>query len=817
MLSRTLVADAERDAATAAAHLRRYIAIADRHGRVDRIAEARMSLALVLDDLGRPAAAVREIERAVAVLTGPARARARMQRAIILRRLGREDEALAEYGAALTSFRRNGDELWQARALTNRGVLQAYRGAHSAAERDLRGAETLYARLGQSAAVAQVRHNLGFVAARAGDVPAALRWYDLADEHFRHTGRPTEALVDRAEVLLQARLWPEARDIAQAAAESAATARLESLLPQARLLQAQAALAAGDQPAALAAAAAARAAFRRQGRTGWTALADYVVWRASPGATISAARRLAERLDAAGWAEHAIQARILAAEAPPRQPTSAAVADLARAVVTVRRGPALLRVRTWYGRALTRLHAGNRFGAKRALAAAVRVVDAYRDTFGAAELRANISAEGAHMAALGLRLSLADGDAREVLAWAERRRAATLRLAERVWPTTALTAPLLRLRRVMADLSTLDLDPVEQVRLLRQQHALEEKVRRLTWRAPGVGSDRRRPVTDMLAVLGGAALVELVELDGALNAVVAAGRRVALRHLGGVDEVTSEAVSLRFAQRRLALRQGTARSLAAARIVAGHAAQRLDSLIFAPLRRLIGDRPLVVVPTGELHVLAWPLLATCRGRTLQVAPSASLWCVARTAGPVAAGPPVLVAPPAPPHAAEEVSRIGRAQPEATVLSGAQARVADVLAAIDGAHVAHLAAHGRFRADNPLFSRLSMADGPLTVHDLLRLRRPPSLLVLSACDAGMAAVREGDELMGFTSAVLGLGARAVVASVGPVDDEATATLMVELHGHLQTGAALAEALAAAQAATATDPYASTYSFVCFGAD
>jgi len=780
------------------------------------LAEAPISLALVLDDLGRPADAVREIERAVATLTGPARARARMQRAIILRRLGREDEALAEYGVALTSFRRNGDELWQARALTNRGVLQAYRGARNAAERDLRGAETLYARLGQSAALAQVRHNLGFVAARAGDVPAALRWYDLADEHFRQAGRPTEALLDRAEVLLQARLWPEARDVAQAAAESAATARLESLLPQARLLQAQAGLAAGDQSAALAAAVAARAAFRRQGRARWTALADYVVWRASPAADVSAARGLAVRLDAAGWAEHAMQARILAAEAAPRRPTGQAMADLAHAVVTVRRGPALLRVRTWYGRALTRLHAGDRFGAKRALAAAVRVVDAYRDTFGAVELRANISAEGAHMAALGLRLSLADGDAREVLAWAERRRAATLRLTEGVWPTSALAVPLLRLRRVMTNLSTLDLDPADQVRLLRQQRALEEKVRRLTWRAPGIGSDRRRPVADILAVLGGAALVELVQLDGALNVVVAAGRRVALRHLCRVDEVTSEAASLRFALRRLALRQGAARSLAAAQLAARHAAQRLDALIFAPVRRLIGDRPLVVVPTGELHGLAWPLLATCRGRSLHVAPSADLWCTAMSAGPAAGGPPVLVAPPAPPHAAEEVSRIGRAQPDATVLTGARARVPDVLSAIDGARVAHLAAHGRFRADNPLFSRLSMADGPLTVHDLLRLRRPPALLVLSACDAGIAAVREGDELMGFASAVLSQGTRAVVASVGPVDDEATANLMVELHGRLHAGAALAEALAAAQALTATDPYASTYSFVCFGA-
>jgi CHAT domain-containing protein len=35
--------------------------------------------------------------------------------------------------------------------------------------------------------------------------------------------------------------------------------------------------------------------------------------------------------------------------------------------------------------------------------------------------------------------------------------------------------------------------------------------------------------------------------------------------------------------------------------------------------------------------------------------------------------------------------------------------------------AHVAAHGVFRADSPMFSSLRLADGPLTVHDLERLR------------------------------------------------------------------------------------------------
>jgi CHAT domain-containing protein len=88
-------------------------------------------------------------------------------------------------------------------------------------------------------------------------------------------------------------------------------------------------------------------------------------------------------------------------------------------------------------------------------------------------------------------------------------------------------------------------------------------------------------------------------------------------------------------------------------------------------------------------------------------------------------------------------------------------------------------------------------------------------VLSACETGLSTVYGRDDVAGFTSAVLALGTRAVVSSVGAVDDEATAALMVDLHRRLRGGAAPAAALAAAQVATATDPCASTYGFVCFG--
>jgi CHAT domain-containing protein len=137
-------------------------------------------------------------------------------------------------------------------------------------------------------------------------------------------------------------------------------------------------------------------------------------------------------------------------------------------------------------------------------------------------------------------------------------------------------------------------------------------------------------------------------------------------------------------------------------------------------------------------------------------------------------------------------------------------------------MAHIAAHGTYRADSPLFSSLRLADGPLTVYDLDGLSRPPGLLVLSACDSGVSAVRAGDELMGLSSALLSLGTRSVVAGALVVPDSATRPLMIEFHRRLRRGDRPAVALAGARAAgsasatEAPEAFAAAASFLCFGA-
>jgi CHAT domain-containing protein len=165
-----------------------------------------------------------------------------------------------------------------------------------------------------------------------------------------------------------------------------------------------------------------------------------------------------------------------------------------------------------------------------------------------------------------------------------------------------------------------------------------------------------------------------------------------------------------------------------------------------------------------------------------------------------------------------------------VLAGGSATTARVLAAIDGAGLAHIAAHGTFRADSPMFSSLRLHDGPMTVHDLERLRRAPFRLILPSCESGRLAPAGADELLGLASALLPLGTAGIVASVAQVNDRAAAPLMLALHRRLRSAglgegpgpgtlaAALRDARADACHAAAGDPVvtAAGWSFIALGA-
>jgi len=825
------------DATIAVEHLRGAVAAGRRARSPRRAAEARMALAFALLNEGQTTAALRQAGVAARAVDGDAQMA--LQHAAILERLGRGVEALDGYRRGLIAARRAADGQTEAKLLCNRGVLHAYRGALRPAEADLRAALDIARALDQPLLAATVLQNLGWVATRRGDLPEALERFDAAEPVVARAGARHGVLeLDRCHALLAAGLGREAQASARRAVARLDDNAMAAELAEARLALAEALLAGGEPDAALAAAEQAAKELGLQRRPGWVAHADHVAVHAAfargerTAALHGRAGAAAAALAAAGWPTAALDAQVLAARvALALGRDDSAERTLAQIARARRGGPVATRIGAWHAEALRRLAQDRRGSAVRALRAGLAVLDKHRLSLGATELRAGAAVHGNALAALGLRLALASGRGAAVLEWAERGRAGALwQRPARPPDDAALAADLAELRTVLAAIDEAGKQSADTSRPLRRQADLEAAIRRRARHATGTGDDDAGeafapPDAERLrAALGERVLVEFVRDGDALWAVVvAAGARPRLVRLGAPAAIERELLALRFALRKLARGSGSPASREVARDNAAHAAGELDARLLAPLAGWIdGRQELVLVPTGELHAVPWAALAPCAGRALSVAPSAALWlrAAARRREAVDDGALVLAAGPGLPHAAAEVRALAERHVTSAVLLEDEARVDAVAAALETATRAHIASHGTFRADNPLFSALALADGPLTVYDLERLRAAPRDMILSACDGGVTAVRPGDELMGFSGALLSLGTSALIASVVPVPDEPTHRLMLALHERLATGAepavALASASAAALDAEVPADYATAAGFVCFGA-
>ncbi|WP_236790944.1 CHAT domain-containing tetratricopeptide repeat protein [Amycolatopsis sp. GM8] len=800
----------------AARHLRRAMTWGARAGSPELTAQARHKLAFAVLQLGRPQAALREIDAALPDLHGVEAARARAQRGIVLHVIGRLDDALAEFDVALRALRRYRDLLGVQRMLINRALVHSDRHAFTAAERDLVEAETLARQLGRPLTIGLIANNLGLMETLRGDVPAALRHLGRAEEIIAAHGAQLGTLhQDRAELLLSVGLAAEAEVAAAQAIQSYRRENRSLKVPEVQLLLVQAGLLAGDPDAALRHARTALRRLRAQGRPEWTELARLSVLRAQqasggrPRVPAAIIDTMVATLDSTGWPGAALDALIVAAElSGPRTDRGGGYLEQAAART---RGPALVRARGWYARALRRQAAGDLRGALTATRTGLRILDEYGAGLGATDLRVHAAAHRADLAALGLTMAFRTGRTDKALEWSERARASQLPVTPvRPPDDPELTALLAQLRAVTRDLADRVSAPAP---LLARQAALERKIRdRSRYLGGQADGASPAPVTpgELHAALGPWALVEYVRHDGELHALTVVDGCVRSHRLATVAEAADLVERLTFALRRSA---GTAVVREAAAGLLRAAAARLDGLLLRPLAE-VADRPLVVVPTGPLHSLPWSVLPACRGRPITLAPSATLWHAARHRAPdVGEGPVAAVAGPRLRAAASEAEQVAAIH-GGVALTGAEASVDAVRGVLTDARLVHLAAHGHLSAENPLFSAIALADGPLMIHDVERLPRVPHTLVLAACDSGRPVVHTGDELMGLAVAFLARGTAQLIASVLQIPDATTAPVMTAFHKGLAAGRSPATALAEVQQSAGDETAAA--GFVCIGA-
>jgi tetratricopeptide (TPR) repeat protein len=828
------------DVAQAVRYLRAALAAAASCGD-ERKADVEASLGITLAYAGRSKEGLRHLDAALSQASGVMAARVRLRRGNLLGILGRTSEAIEEHRRAARTLRAAGDSLWEARALSNLGLEFIHRGDAPRAEDALTRAEALLADAGRTFDAANVRSNRGLVASLYGQVPEALAHYDAAERMYADAGvRSAELSEVRCSAFLAVGLYDDALRHGQEAvgllrSQGAAAAYRADALVRA----AQAALAAGVPQIAREYATEAVRLFRRQERGRGETLARLTIVRARFTSGERSRRLLSDAANLAAAADRhrmaeAVEAHLLTGQvALALGDAAAASPHLLRTARARSRGSALNRVIGWHAAALRAEAAGSRRALFAACERGLQVIDAYQLTLGAAEMRAAATTHGAALTTIAVREALAADDPLMLLRWAERWRARTSAIPPvRPPDDDEFAAELAMLRQTTRHISQATVEGRPVGALERERRRLEDEVRGHVLRTSGSAAKadaQHLDIDRVLAALGETRLVEIVRLEDRIHVLVATSAGVRHHVAGTWDAAVRAAEFSRFVLRRLAYRTRPEPANSTKRGVRSELAQtglasletlgsRLQEQILAAAVDDLGDGPLVIVPPAALHPVPWGLLPVLADRAVTVAPSALAWLHARGIEPPSDRTVAVVVGPGLKGAEAEAVALADRYAHADILTAGMATVEKVLISLEGRWLAHIAAHGTFRPDNPLFSSLLMEDGPLTVHDLQRLGRAPYRLVLSCCDSGVTASAGADELLGLIAALGQLGTAGVLAPVVPVNDAATVQFSIALHERLATGATASQALRDARLSSGDDPcsYATARAYVAFGA-
>ncbi len=797
---------------------------ARRAGDLDRESDIQASLGAAWVLAGQPRRGLAVLDTVVQRSRGVPAGKMLLRRGGALWVLGRHAEALRDVQAAVDVLSGADDLAWEARAVHWRAATYFALGNIERADRDYARVEALWVECGNQAEYAFARQERAVAVYARGDLPTALAHLDYAQSLFDELGIFAAALfVDKCTVLLAAGLARDALREVDAAVSIIERDR-GSAARRAELLYSSALAAAATDEFSLAQHRSAEALrlFRRQQRPWWAARAELTLLLSrfaggeedGSAPLLQAARRVTARLDELD-AARAVDAHLLTGRlALARGRRDEAARHLRSAAAARHRGQLRTRSAGWLAQATWCEAEGRWRGMLAACDRGLALLDLHLRTLGATELRTLATANGAELVGMVLRRAVRRGDARMFLKWSERWRAIGLQVTPvRPPPDSDLVAGLAALRHVAARLDGAPDGRTAAPALHRERRRLEATVRQRVLHTPGTATGNAEPlvIADLLGQLGDTDLLELTDVDGQLYAVMITGRRLHLKHVGPTQAAIQSLDHALFALRREGSGRGTHR------LDLAPIGLRLEANLLGESARLLRGGPVVVVPTGRLHAVPWGLMPSLRERATTVAPSASAWLRARRVAQPPERKVVLVGGPRLSTGDAEVRHLATRYPDAVVLAHGAAGVERVMAAMDGAWLVHIAAHGTFRADSPLFSAIELDDGPLTVYDLERLRQAPYRVVLSSCNSGVGVAVGADELLGLVSALISLGSAGVVASVVPVNDPATVPLMLALHDHLRAGSGLAEALTLARHAVSADSVAQStaHSFIALG--
>jgi tetratricopeptide (TPR) repeat protein len=221
--------------------------------------------------------------------------------------------------------------------------------------------------------------------------------------------------------------------------------------------------------------------------------------------------------------------------------------------------------------------------------------------------------------------------------------------------------------------------------------------------------------------------------------------------------------------------------------------RNLYRMLVEPLERRVGSPSLVVVPHGLGHSVPFHALYDGTAHLvdrydLVYAASSTVLGICRRAPEPRGGRDLVLAVPdaATPAILDEAEMLRDLLPDADVFIGEEA-TGEVLARFGAsARRVHIAAHGVFRRDNPMFSSLKLGSSWLNLVDVFNLKLGSELTTLSACESGMSGLYGGDELLGLTQGFLYAGTPSLLVSLWRVNDRSTSRLMKRFYQELERG-------------------------------
>jgi CHAT domain-containing protein len=765
--------------------------------------------------------------------------------AIIYGRLSQDSTALALLDQARDLYQRAGPD-GAPRLLVvemNRAILLRNLGRfHESITTHLSLLET-YDSQGKAVDAARARQNLAMTYFILGRYNEALALLDVAREAFEGDGRYRHAMLVElftGDCLLQLRRFPEALEKCQRARQLFSKLGTPFEIGKCLLQEAHAFMGLARHDDARASLQEARALFAQEGNRPALADADlYIAQVMLQQQELPAALRLAQGA-ADVFRQHDLplgeaRAYLLAARIAfslDHQAEAQTYTAQALAIAQAHHLPTLI----YQGQQIQGELAARQNRPDEALAAWLAGIEALERLYSSLmlEYRANFAEDKNRLYENVVALYLAQGDAAHGLHFAERAKSRALRdllayrLDLRIAARSAADQPLVdRLLALRAERDRLYRrwhtgeevgqreDPAAQ--LSAQQHIgqrvleLEQQITAAWHKLLVHNADYAQDAVLWRPPAGAAAadldaetlLLEFFSLDGQLVAFLATREGVEAVRLPATTAQVQQLLQRLWLNLRAAP-QGRLAGQAALIRNAQAVLHQLYRQLILPIRpKLDGWRRLIVVPHGPLHYL--PMHALYDGAAylleqveISYLPAASLLAYCHQTSQAANGLLALgySGNGRLPQAPQEAQRIARAWPGDTLLED-EATLANLRRHAADYRLLHLATHGEFRPDNPLFSGLALADGWLTTLDIFNLRLQASLVTLSACQTGRNLVGGGDELLGLMRAFLAAGASSLVATFWPVEDTLTADLMQRFYAALATGAGKGAALRQAQ--------------------